>query len=117
MILRFLITVLVYCFFGWLLCDIDPGKEYTWYSGIWHGLFFVVNLIRSWFTDALYKAEYTQQLTMYSTGFLASYQYLDSYSEVLAALEGMIKCIPSLERQFIQLATLLFTKSNYYGII
>ena len=56
MILRFLITVLVYCFFGWLLCDIVPGKEYTWYSGIWHGLFFVVNLVRSWFTDALYKA-------------------------------------------------------------
>lgn len=57
MIVRFLITVLVYCFLGWLLCDIDPDKEYTWYSGIWHGMFFVINLVRSWFTDALYKAE------------------------------------------------------------
>lgn len=57
MIVRILITVLVYCFLGWLLCDIDPDKEYTWYSGIWHGLFFVINLVRSWFTDALYKAE------------------------------------------------------------
>ena len=57
MITRILITILVYCFLGWLLCDIDPDKEYTWYSGIWHGMFFVVNLVRSWFTDALYKAE------------------------------------------------------------
>ena len=29
MIVRFLITALVYCFLGWLLCDIDPNKEYT----------------------------------------------------------------------------------------
>ena len=57
MIIRILITILVYCFLGWLLCDIDPNKEYTWYSGIWHGLFFVVNLVRSWFSDALFKAE------------------------------------------------------------
>lgn len=41
---------------GWWLCDIDPEKSYTWYSGIWHGLFFVPNLIRSIFGDALYKA-------------------------------------------------------------
>lgn len=53
---------------------------------------------------------------MSSTGFLASYQYLDSYSVVLAALEGIIKCIPSLERQFIQLATLLFTKIIIMGL-
>ena len=57
MIKRILITILVCCFLGWLLCDINPEKEYTWYSGIWHGMFFVVNLVRSWFTNALYKAE------------------------------------------------------------
>ena len=57
MIIRILITILVYCFLGWLLCDISPSKEYTWYSGIWHGMFFVINFVRSWFTDALYKAE------------------------------------------------------------
>lgn len=57
MITRLLITILVYSFLGWLLCDISPDKEYTWYSGIWHGLFFVANFIRSWFSDALYKAE------------------------------------------------------------
>ena len=58
--LRLIITVLTYMFIGWLLCDIDPDKHYSWYSGIWHGLFFIPNLLRSWFGDALYKAtDYT----------------------------------------------------------
>lgn len=57
MITRILITISVYGLFGWLLCDIEPAKEYSWYSGIWHGMFFVINLVRSWFSDALYKAE------------------------------------------------------------
>lgn len=57
MLSRIVITILVYSIAGWLLCNIDPDKEYIWYSGIWHGLFFVPNLIRSWFTDAIYKAE------------------------------------------------------------
>ena len=34
-----------------------PIQRYRQYAGIWHGMFFVVNLVRSWFTDALYKAE------------------------------------------------------------
>ena len=57
MITRIIITILVYSFFGWLLCDIEPGKEYVWYSGIWHGTFFMCNWIRSWFSDVLYKAD------------------------------------------------------------
>lgn len=56
MITRLLIILIVCEFFGWLLCDIDPTQVYTWYSGIWHGLFFPVNFIRGLFTDALYKA-------------------------------------------------------------
>lgn len=55
--MRLIITILIYCFLGWLLCDIDPGESYSWYSGIWHGLFFAPNLLRSWFTDAIFKAE------------------------------------------------------------
>ena len=74
MIIRILITILVYCLLGWLLCDIDPGKEYTWYSGIWHGLFFVVNLVRSWFTDALYKAE------IYTTAYNVFYWIFSALS-------------------------------------
>ena len=49
--------ILVSCLVGWLLCNIDPDKTYTWYSGIWHDMFFISNFIRSWFTYALYKAE------------------------------------------------------------
>lgn len=57
MIIRILITIIVYGFLGWLLCDISPSKEYGWLAGIWHGLFFIVNFVRSWFSDALFKAE------------------------------------------------------------
>ena len=54
--IRIVIIICVYSFLGWLLCDIDPDKYYTWYAGLWHGLFFIPNLIRSWLGDALYKA-------------------------------------------------------------
>lgn len=81
MIIRILITILVYCFLGWLLCDIEPDKEYTWYSGIWHGLFFVVNFVRSWFTDALYKVE------IYTTSYNVFYWIFSIFS-VLGFLFG-----------------------------
>lgn len=42
---------------GWLLCDINVAKEYTWYSGIWHGLFFAPNFIRHIVWDTPYKAD------------------------------------------------------------
>ena len=29
------------------LCDIDVEKNYKWYSGIWHALWFLPNLIKS----------------------------------------------------------------------
>lgn len=57
---RIFVFIFVSCFIGWLLCDIEPNKTYTWYSGIWHGMFFIPNFIRSCIGDALYKAnEYT----------------------------------------------------------
>lgn len=55
--MRIIFTILIYVFLGWLLCDISPSKEYGWLAGIWHGMFFIVNWIRSWFWDTLYKAE------------------------------------------------------------
>ena len=57
---RIFVFIFLSCFIGWLLCDIGPNKTYTWYSGIWHGMFFIPNFIRSCIGDALYKAnEYT----------------------------------------------------------
>ena len=41
---RICIYIAVSCLVGWLLCDINPEKT--------------SNLIRSWFGDALYKANY-----------------------------------------------------------
>ena len=38
--IRIIFTVLVYCFVGWFLCDINPDKYYTWYSGIYTGYHF-----------------------------------------------------------------------------
>ena len=41
-----------------IICDIDPDKTYSWYSGIWHGLFFVQNSICGLFTDNISKANH-----------------------------------------------------------
>ncbi len=81
--IRILIQFLVYCFIACLLCDIEPGKEYTWYSGIWHGLYFTVNFVRSLFTDALYKAE------IYTTAYNIFY-WIFSILSVLAYLLGVL---------------------------
>ena len=51
------------CLFAHWVCNIDPFETYSWYSGIWHGTFFIPNLVRSWFGDTLYKAE------LYTTGY------------------------------------------------
>ena len=55
--IRIIVSILVCIGLGWLLCDIHPGEHYTWFSGIWHGLFACFNWVRSLFTDALVKAD------------------------------------------------------------
>ena len=43
------------------VCDAGPqlGEEYGFFSGIWHGMFSVGSIIRSWFVDGVVtKAEY-----------------------------------------------------------
>lgn len=63
---RLVIFVIVSCLLSWWLCDINPEKTYSWYSGIWHGWFFIGNLIRSFFGNALYKAaNYTTAYNMW----------------------------------------------------
>ena len=76
-----LLRLSIYCFLGWLLCDISPYEEYEWYSGIWHGSFFLINLVRSWFSDALYKAE------LYTTAYNVFY-WIFSILSVFATLFG-----------------------------
>ena len=56
--MRFVIILILvaYTLMGWFLCNISPDTQYVWYHGIWHGLFFPVNFVRSWFTDVLFWA-------------------------------------------------------------
>ena len=45
---------LVFCLLSPKICYINPDKTYTWYSGIWHGLFVIPHWILSWFFDDIY---------------------------------------------------------------
>ena len=42
---------LIFCFISIQLCDIKINKEYTWYYGIWHGIFVFPKWIFSFFVD------------------------------------------------------------------
>ncbi len=50
-VLGLAIPIVLTCLLAAWLCDIDPEKTYTWYSGMWHGLFCIPNWIRSFFSD------------------------------------------------------------------
>lgn len=45
---------LAFCLLSTKICFINPDKSYTWYSGIWHGLFVIPHWIVSWFSDEIY---------------------------------------------------------------
>lgn len=62
-----LVFVLVLSLIGWLLCNIHPGETYSWYSGIWHGLFFLPNYIRHLIWGVPFKAE------LYTTAYNVFY--------------------------------------------
>lgn len=55
---RLIIQLLLWMLISYWLCDINPNETYSWYSGIWHGMFFIPNFLRSLSSNALYKAEY-----------------------------------------------------------
>lgn len=44
------------CLLASWLCDINPQTTYSWSSGLWHGLFFVPNLVLNLFDGTPYKA-------------------------------------------------------------
>ena len=49
-----IIFVVAYYVVAYFFCHINPEKVYTWYSGIWHGIFWFPNLIMSLFSDSIY---------------------------------------------------------------
>ena len=41
-----------------LICDIEAQEHYSWFSGIWHGIFVIPNYVRSILNpEVLYKAQ------------------------------------------------------------
>lgn len=69
--IRILLSVAIYALLlniCWWLCSIEPGKMYSGLYGLWHGIFFFPNYIRSCFGDALYKAD--QYTTAYNVWYL-----------------------------------------------
>lgn len=46
-----LLVFIIVCFLSTVICDINPDVSYTWYSGIWHGLFVVPHWVVSWFSE------------------------------------------------------------------
>lgn len=82
----YLFFILVSCLVAWLFCDIKPDETYTWYSGIWHGLFSFPNFILSLFTDTLCKAE------LYTTAYNV-FWWLFSIWSYLFGLTISILCI------------------------
>jgi hypothetical protein len=45
---------LAFCLLTTKICYINPDITYSWYSGIWHGLFVIPHWIVSWFSDDIY---------------------------------------------------------------
>ena len=84
--MRCIVALIVFyffsCFMGWYLCDINPNDTYSWYFGIWHGLFFIPNWFRSWFGDAMYKANY------YTTGYNVWWWITTFFSSVSFIIGG-----------------------------
>ncbi|GHT34914.1 hypothetical protein AGMMS49574_23230 [Bacteroidia bacterium] len=52
--LQLLIPLAFWVLIANFLCEIDPTKDYTWYSGIWHGLFVIPHWIVSWFSNDVF---------------------------------------------------------------
>jgi hypothetical protein len=54
MIVFLLGIFLTFCLLTINICYIEPYKTYTWYSGIWHGLFVIPHWVVSWFSEGIY---------------------------------------------------------------
>lgn len=56
MSIRVLFGTVIYILLGWVLCHVDQFESYTWYSGVWHGIFFVPNILKNLIWHEPYKA-------------------------------------------------------------
>lgn len=66
-----IIVVVAYYATAYFFCAINPEKMYTWYSGIWHGIFWFPNLIMSLFSDSIH-AKAPNCTTWYTVFYFAT---------------------------------------------
>lgn len=86
-----LIVAVAYYAVAYFFCSIDPERTYTWYSGIWHGIFWFPNLIMSLFSNSIYaKAPHctTAYIVFYFVTIIAS-------SVMSSILRGITKSSPN----------------------
>jgi hypothetical protein len=53
-ILFYIGVFMVFCMLSTKIANVNPSKEYSWYAGIWHGLFAIPKWVVSWFTEGIY---------------------------------------------------------------
>ena len=59
MLLHVIPMILIACLVASWLCNINLETTYSWYHGIWHGIFSIPNLIMHFFnSDILFKANH-----------------------------------------------------------
>jgi hypothetical protein len=46
--------LLIFCLISIKICHINTERTYTWWAGIWHGIFVLPHWIASWFLDDIY---------------------------------------------------------------
>lgn len=73
-----LLVTIVGMFVAQWICNIDPGTEYVWYSGIWHGLFVVPNFVRG-----LFDADVLCFATLHTTAYTVWWW-------ITAAFDGLV---------------------------
>lgn len=66
---------LAFCLLATNIAYINPGKTYTWYSGIWHGIFVIPHWIVNWFSDDIY-CKAPNSTTAYSVWWWISFIFL-----------------------------------------
>lgn len=67
MSLKKVIAFIAYIIVGWIFCTINPHDTYSWYSGIWHGVFFLPNILKTIFWGNPYQARFV------TSGYIAWY--------------------------------------------
>lgn len=66
---------LTFCLLANKIAYINPEKTYSWYSGIWHGIFVIPNWVVSWFVDDIY-CKAPNSTTAYSIWWWISFIFM-----------------------------------------